>query len=774
VGKEKRAERTPAGRPPGAESSSGLSAAALEHALESAGVGTWHWERTSGAVWWSPVTARLFGEEGRVSLADFAAYLEFIHPEDRAMTTEAVERAMASPSGEFAIEHRIVTKAGVVRWIEGRGRAERDASGATVRFVGTCHDISARKQTEISLAEERRFMASVLDTVSALVVVLSMDMSIRAFSRACEVATGWKESEVLGRSFVDLFVLESEKAGVRATFAQLAAGDFPNQHENFWRRRDGSLSRIAWSNTSILDEAGNVRFVIGTGIDVTESRRIQQALRSSEERLELSLEASGLGTWDFEVASDRLTCDERCASMLGFVPSELTKADDYRAILHPDDAPVVERAFTAHLDGRAALFEAEQRLRSKSGSYGWYLTRGRIVSRDDSGAPARIAGTLLEINEKKFAEAQALRAQRLESLGMIAGGIAHDLNNTLTPTLMAVDSLRQEHPALANDELVELIEQGAVRAAGLVQQVLQYARGAEGLLAPFPKNLRIALEVADPLPTVMGDPTQLQQVLMNLSVNARDAMPSGGELRIRAEAVTIDLAMARQRRGLRAGHWVRLEVSDTGSGIPPHHLEHVFDPFFTTKEPGKGTGLGLPTVLAIVRRLEGFVLIDSRVGQGTVVEAYFPACDEAPNSATQVPPHRLRGHQELVLVVDDEGPIRILATRTLEANGYRVISASDGAEAMALFYRRRGDVRVVVTDLMMPNADGASVVRAIREIDASLPIIAMSGLPVGDHLPAPARVGIAAFLPKPFSSAALLEAVQRALAATEREQRRID
>jgi PAS domain S-box-containing protein len=403
--------------------------------------------------------------------------------------------------------------------------------------------------------------------------------------------------------------------------------------------------------------------------------------------------------------------------------------------------------------------------------------------RDDAGRPKARLIVNTNVTERKKVEAQFLRAQRMESIGTLAGGIAHDLNNVLTPVLMAVDLLRARVGEPGLRELLNSVEASAERGAEMVRQILSFARGVEGqrvvvqlkhlvrdlekvLGSTLPKSITVEAHVPRDLWVLSGDATQLYQVLMNLCVNARDAMPQGGRLRLAAENRVLDEAAARVHPDARPGRYVVARVADTGTGIPPEILDRIFDPFFTTKEIGKGTGLGLSTVLGIVRGHGGFVTVSSEVGRGTEFGVYLPAAEQAAAGPEGRGPRASdRGRGELILVVDDEAPVRTLMAAALEGHGYRVRTAREGNEALTLFARHRAEVRLVITDVMMPGMDGPATIRALRKLDPALPVVAASGLA---ETPGPAgpRLGeVQGFLPKPFTTDELLAAVREALAA---------
>jgi PAS domain S-box-containing protein len=395
---------------------------------------------------------------------------------------------------------------------------------------------------------------------------------------------------------------------------------------------------------------------------------------------------------------------------------------------------------------------------------------------------------LRDITEKRRAEAQLLRSQRLESVGTLAGGLAHDLNNILAPIMVSVRLLERK---LAKDpeglECVAMLEQLAARGANIVRQVLSFARGVEGDRVPtelkhivrevsgilhetLPRSITVIEEVPSDLWMARADATQIHQILMNLSVNARDAMSGSGTLTLSAQNVTLDQHFAQMHPEAHPGKYVSISVADTGIGIDPEHIDRIFDPFFTTKAHGEGTGLGLSTTLGIVRAHEGFINVYSEPGRGTRFTVYLPAClEEASPESRRPAPEELSalpmGQGELVMVVDDEANIREMTSRTLAAFGYKVLTAEDGTGAVSLFAQHQGEIAAVLLDMMMPFMDGAVTARALRRMDPHVRLIGSSGLVDKRKLDEAHEVGFSGFLPKPYTADDLLKVLSRALKA---------
>ncbi|MEY2407489.1 MAG: two-component system, cell cycle sensor histidine kinase and response regulator CckA [Verrucomicrobiota bacterium] len=398
-----------------------------------------------------------------------------------------------------------------------------------------------------------------------------------------------------------------------------------------------------------------------------------------------------------------------------------------------------------------------------------------------SGRSSRFCYVATDITDKKQLEQQFLRAQRLESVGTLASGIAHDLNNVLAPIVMSLRLFRSKLTSPEDREVLASMESSARRGADVIRQVLAFARGVDGVRQPLsvetviadltkilrdtcPRSIQVESEIAPNLATVNGDATQIYQVLMNLCVNARDAMPLGGLLRLSAKNCAAGAPEMQCCPGASPGDWVLINVSDTGIGVAPAILDKIFDPFFTTKSSSFGTGLGLSTALSIVKSHGGFMTVESTVGEGTVFKICLPAHDAKPTvtvpAPAVVPP---RGNGELVLVVDDELAMRQVTRATLLDHGYRVLCVTDGREACALFSGEQQPIRLVITDMMMPSMDGSALVKALRELQPGLKVIAMSGLLNSQSMMENTGWAASAFLQKPFTAERLLEAVANAV-----------
>ncbi|MBK1987071.1 PAS domain S-box protein [Sphaerospermopsis aphanizomenoides BCCUSP55] len=378
-----------------------------------------------------------------------------------------------------------------------------------------------------------------------------------------------------------------------------------------------------------------------------------------------------------------------------------------------------------------------------------------------------------DITQKKQLEQQFLRAQRMESIGTLASGIAHDLNNVFSPILMAAHLLQNQALNSQSQQVLAIVETNAKRGANLVKQVLSFARGIQGnrtviqvkyLMAElqqiveqtFPKTITVKAEIQQNLSPVYGDITQLEQVLINLCLNARDAMPNGGDLTIIADNICIDETFTKIHLDAQVGSYIVIKVIDTGTGISSSILDRIFEPFFTTKEFGKGTGLGLSTVIGIIKGHSGFITVSSSLGKGTEFHVYLPAVStEIKESLPEI--ENPIGNGEWILLVDDEVSIQQITKTTLENHNYTVITASDGVKAIELYSHNQDQIRTAIIDMMMPNIDGITTIQKLRNINPNLTIIAMSGLITSEHLSMQQKLNHITFLPKPFTAQELLK-----------------
>ena len=526
---------------------------------------------------------------------------------------------------------------------------------------------------------------------------------------------------------------------------------------------------------------------------------LSQEIESRENiqnRLELAQQAGKLGTFEWDIQTDRVTWSIELETLYGVAPGSFGNSNiNWLAIIHPEDRPKIRSELNrwrtiafgdgspnnsldaSNISNRESLqlregLDLEFRIADLARDIHWIAVKSSIFL-DRDGHPTRTIGIHLDITEKKQLEAQFFRAQRLESLGTLASGIAHDLNNVLTPILSVAQllPLRLINLDDRTQNLLKILESSAHRGADLIKQILSFAQGIEGkhvsiqpahllldiqkiVEQTLPKSIEIERDIPADLATVSGDMTQLHQVLMNLCINARDAMPQGGTLKIQATNCSINDTFVRTHLSAKVGNYVEITITDTGTGIAPQLLDRIFDPFFTTKPIGTGTGLGLSAVIGIIKSHNGFLDVQSQVGQGTQFYIYLPTSDAPP--LHQNKPELPSGQQQLILVVDDELAISELIKTTLETYNYRVLTANNGVEAIATYNQHR-EIASVLIDLMMPVMDGLTTVTALHQLNPNLSIVAMSGLSSVEAVAQAKRFGCRYFLPKPYTNKDLLQ-----------------
>ncbi|MCX8155769.1 MAG: PAS domain-containing protein [Verrucomicrobiae bacterium] len=631
-------------------------------------------------------------------------------------------------------------------------------------------DVTARKNAEES---HRNFVALYHSLVDNLPVHLyRKDVQGRftfANQRFCH-DLGRSLEEVVGKTDADLFAPSeaSRKAAEdrvvihrHTTIESIEEVTTPEGQKRFYH----------CIKTPVCDAHGEVIGIQGLQWDVTEQKRAEERVRAQAELLDLAHEAILVRDLQGRIQY----WNKGAERIYGWTAQEATghSASELFAS-HSDE-------FHQRLEDlwRQGQWQGELRHLTKDRREVVVASRWSLV-RDAMGQPKAILVIDTDITEKKQLEAQFLRAQRLDGIGQLAGGIAHDLNNILSPILMGTSILKDTLPEGESRSLLEVMESSARRGAGIVNQILTFTRGIQGeklavqtrhlfkeveniLRETFPKSITTRVTSPRDLHLIHGNPTQLHQVLINLCVNARDAMPQGGQLTLSAMNVELTAEQLPAHPEARPGSYIRWTVEDTGSGIPPEIIGRIFDPFFTTKAPGKGTGLGLSTVLGIVRNHQGFIMVHSELGRGTRFDIYFPAAQQADAPLPPPPPLPPPGKGELILFVDDEANVRELATTFLTRSNYRVLTARDGAEALDLLQEIQEPVHLVITDLIMPNMDGLALVQALKALRPNLPILVCTGYGEEKLTQGLYDLGISEFIPKPYSVRELANHVRRVL-----------
>ena len=636
-------------------------------------------------------------------------------------------------------------------------------------------EIAERRRAEDSLLEsEQRLWTIIHSSPIGIAVSTVKEGRILDLNKAMLRQIGRQREDVIGRTALELGFWRSPEDRADVLRMVHDQGGLSNYEIPI-------LQPDAEPKTSLVSmqwiELRGTPCVVIFSIDVTERREALDALEQMLERFSLAARGAQDGFWDtqpelggiFDNPMSPIWYSPRLKELLGFTDAEFPDVlGSWMSRLHPDDLDRVRKAIEAHLDRRVP-FNIEYRLRVKSGEYRWFAAVGQAVW-DHQGRPVRMAGSLRDLTEKRRLEEQFYHAQKMEAVGRLAGGIAHDFNNLLTAMMGYADLVLDQIGALGPlAHEVEQIIAGGRRAASLTRQLLAFSRkqvltpevlSLTTVVADAERMLRRVIGAHIELSTAMdselglvnADPSQIEQIIMNLALNARDAMPGGGRLTLETQNVDLDQHYAQIHPEVTAGRYVMLAVSDTGSGISPEVQERIFEPFFTTKEVGRGTGMGLAAVFGIVKQSGGHIEVCSEPGRGATFRIYLPRLIDT-TVAPKVPAPR--GHNprgtETILIVEDDTAVRQLTNRILTNCGYRVFEAANGAEALAICERTAEPLDLMITDVVMPKIGGHELVERVSTLRPGLSILYISGYPDGAILN---QGGIAAgtqFLQKPFT-----------------------
>ena len=716
-------------------------------------------------IHWSESIKEVLGFSLAEMSGGFGKWLELIHPEDKDETVRLFDLAERDLS-TFDAVYRFRSKAGQYVVMHDRGYPVKDEGTGKIRFVGVMEDITRRKQMESTL----HLTQFSVDRASVGIIRTGADARILAANDMACKSLGYSREEIRALTVPDIdpdfsitrWLSHREELKKRGSLTI----------ESVHRRKDGTTFPVEITSNYIEYEGEG--FTFSFVHDITARQQDKERIEEQARLLDVARDAIIVRDM-----SDKLVYLNRAAQDLyGWTFDEARMIPSHELMVESDRAAFLQQQ-AAFMEG--GEWEGELRQKTKGGKELIIQTRRTLV-RDKQGRPSAQLIINRDVTEQRKLEAQFRRAQRMESLGTLAGGIAHDLNNVLAPITMSLALLDRRVTDPDLKRYIATLESSAERGSDIVKQVLLFARGSEKDFAPqqlryivretatiiqetFPRNIELQTDVSKDLTFVLGDATQLHQVLMNLCVNARDAMPEGGRLTIAASNVTLSGDDAKMQMGGHPGNYVVVSVSDTGTGILKEIQERIFEPFFTTKDLGKGTGLGLSTVYAIVKDHKGFINFYSEVEKGAAFKVYLPAIQHQEATQPTVRPlNTPSGHGELILVVDDEQAGLEITREILEARGYRVLTAANGAEGISAFAAApKGSVQLVLTDVNMPGMDGPTAVEAIRRLDPDVRVIISSGLVADLEAANKKELRIQGYLMKPFTSERMLTTIYEVL-----------
>lgn len=749
-------------------------------ALDGAGTGVWDWDRETRRIYYSPQCKTMLGY-AETEGDDHNAWTSRLHPEDRAELRRLLRQYLTGKNETLQCEIRLLAKDGTYHWVLSRGRVvRRSADGRPSRVIGTHSDISDRKHSEARINDALMFNWAILDAAPVGIMSFRAEGSVVSVNEAAARFFGRGVDELARQNFRQSELWQ--KFGLVAAADRAQRGQTVVLHSTKLVTNDG---RTTWCDLrfAAFSHGGEQRLLL----IVSDTTR-EQATSAQLKLLHAALEAAPTGWFVTDAHSVIEWVNPAFTRITGYAPAEAIgkKPSLLRSGRH--SASLYANLWRTIRDGQ--IWQGELCNRRKDGSL--FFAKLTIAPvRDAEGTITHFVAMSEDVTGQHELEQQLARSQRLESIGLLASGIAHDLNNMLAPIMLSVSLIKTRHADRETGELLEIMQSAAQRGAGVVQQVLTFARGVEGervhldvrplvkelvqlARETFPREIRVVCEVpATPL-QIEGDVTQLHQVLLNLAVNARDAMPEGGVLTLRATEVELDETALRREPHARAGKFINLRVADTGTGIPAEVLEHIFEPFFTTKPRGKGSGLGLSTVYGIVRSHGGYVEVTSTMGKGACFDVMIPVSVKArtkgsgaPFAASGAAPTEGAGRR--ILVVDDEAGIRLVTRRVLESAGFVVVLAEDGDTGLAKLHAAHEEFSAAIIDLMMPGMNGYKLAAAIRAHRVDLPMIVASGMmgdgDAGAERAALAELGVRVVLRKPFTETELLSALNAELGA---------
>jgi len=679
---------------------------------------------------------------------------EILRPDGSPMPSEemAGPRAMKEKRPVRDVTMRVKRPDGSTSWINVSASPLSDETGDLVGIVGTFADITKHKRAEEELRKERSTAQRYLDLAGTIFVAISTKGEVTLINqKGCEVL-GYEAEEIVGRNWFENFTPEWLQEDLLPVSEALLDGDAESAeyHENPVLTKGGEERVIAWHNIVLRDDDGRIVGHLSSGEDVTEYKRVEAALRESEERLTTILESARDGIFMISFnTGERQYVNQAMADMLGYTKDELLKRR-FQDDVDPETVAMFGDIGRGMIATKEAVRGIEYEMAKKDGSSLSVSTTLAPLT-DTQGRIADVVGIMRDISDRKRAEEERLRletqlqqAQKMEAIGTLAGGISHEFNNILGiimgNTELAIGDVPDGNPAR---ECLEEIQQASLRARDVVRQILSFSRhslyerkpiAAAGIVeetlkllrASIPASIDIHQDLTAQNDTIVADQAQIGQIVMNLCTNSAQAMSEGGVLNVNLVNATLPAGSGESSAAEQAGEYLKLTVKDSGHGIDPENMDRIFDPYFTTREIGEGSGLGLSVVNGIVRRHGGRTVIKSKSGIGTTVDVYLPLVEEQVAGHVEEQEVSLTGSERILFVDDEQGLVNAYGSM-LRDLGYDVTSETDPEKALAVFREQFENIDLVITDMTMPQMNGDKLTREITKIKPGIPVILCSG-----------------------------------------------